>query len=84
MAASSQDAKKENASWNVRETKELVQYLWEHRAESGDGGTFKPATYNAAADHIRPHLTAGARKEVKHVKRKWDAVSACHLLIDHG
>ena len=37
MAASSQEAKKENVSWNEWETRELVQFLWEHRAQSGDG-----------------------------------------------
>ncbi|KAF8808031.1 hypothetical protein BYT27DRAFT_7338626 [Phlegmacium glaucopus] len=31
----------EKASWNEKEVEALVNYLWEHRAESGDGGTFK-------------------------------------------
>ena len=42
MASSQQ----EKASWNDEETQALVDYLWEHRAESGDGGTFKDAVFN--------------------------------------
>src|ERR1700720_1745563 len=75
MAASSQETKKENISWNDWEKRELVQFFWEHRAESGDGGTFKPATYNAAAQHVAPYLTSGPVKAAKNVKTKWTAVN---------
>ena len=34
------------ANWNEEETLALVDYLWEHRAEAGDGGTFKDTTFN--------------------------------------
>ena len=75
MAALFQEAKKENVSWNEWETRELVQFFWEHGAESGDGGNFKPATYHAAAQHVAPHLTLGPAKAANNVKTKWTAVS---------
>ena len=63
------------ARWNDTEITKLVEYLWEHRAEGGDGGTFKPPTFNAAARHIAEYRTSGAVKTAKHLKTKWSSVS---------
>ena len=53
------------ANWNDAETLALVDYLWEHKAEAGDGGTFKDTTFNAAADYIAKDWTTGATKNGK-------------------
>jgi hypothetical protein len=81
MALPSASVEKEpKAKWNDTETTELVQYLWEHRAQGGDGGTFKPATFKAAAEHIAPYHTLGPVKTTKSVQIKWNGVS-CSLSL---
>jgi hypothetical protein len=71
MASSQQ----EKASWNDEETQALVDYLWEHRAESGDGGSFKDVVFNAIPDHIAHLLTSGPAKTAKQCKTKYNGVS---------
>ena len=68
-------AEKEKARWNDTETTKLVEYLWEHRAEGGDGGTFKTTTFRAAAEHIAEYRTSGPPKTVKNLQTKWSSVS---------
>jgi hypothetical protein len=63
------------AQWGDEETTQLVQYLWEHRSECGDGGNFKNVTLNGALEHLASHpSTVGPRKTVKQLKTKWGAV----------
>jgi len=68
----------EKARWNETETTKLVEYLWEHRAEGGDGGTFKTPTFNAAAQHIAEYRTSGPIKTAKNLQTKWSTVSFSH------
>jgi hypothetical protein len=63
------------ANWNDEETLALVDFLWEHKNEAADGGTFKDTMFNAAAKYIAKDWTAGAAKTAKHCKTKWAAVS---------
>lgn len=64
------------ANWNNNtETLALVDFLWEHRSEAGDGGTFKDTMFNAAADHIAKYWTTGPTKTAKRCKTKWAGVS---------
>jgi hypothetical protein len=65
----------EKASWNENETQALVDFLWEHRAESGDGGTFKDVVFNAIAGNITHLLTSGPVKTAKQCKTKYNSVS---------
>ena len=75
----------EKAYWNDEETQALVDYLWEHRAESGDGGTFKDAVYNALPGLIAPLLSTGPIKTKTHCKTKFNTVSrlSTHVLSHH-
>lgn len=79
VAKMSQAQDEGKANWNDAETLALVNYLWEHRAEAGDGGTFKDATFNAAAAHIAREWTTGAVKTAKRCKTKWAGVSPYYL-----
>ena len=63
------------ATWNDAETLALVNFLWEHRAEAGDGGSFKDTMFNAAANYIAKDWTSGAVKTSKRCKTKWAGVS---------
>ena len=44
--------KSEKANWNKAELAAMMDYLYNHRSEAGDGGSFKPVTFNAVALHI--------------------------------
>ena len=70
MASSNQ----EKASWNDNETQALIDYLWEHRAECGDGGSFKDVAFNAIPNHIAHLLTLGPVKTAKQCKTKYNGV----------
>jgi hypothetical protein len=67
--------KPERADWNANETAALVDYLYEHKSEAGDGGSFKNQTFNAAVQAISGFRTAGPPKTAKMCKTKWAAVS---------
>ena len=45
----------ENAIWDEKETKQMMEYLQDHTSQACDGGIFKGSTYQAAATHIAPH-----------------------------
>ena len=61
----------EKAFWNAKEVKVLVHYLHIHRTKASNGGNFKTATFNAAAEHLAPLWTVGATKVGQSVKNKW-------------
>ncbi|KAF8811320.1 hypothetical protein BYT27DRAFT_7090095, partial [Phlegmacium glaucopus] len=71
----------EKASWNEKEVEALVNYLWEHRAESGDGGTFKDMTFNAIPGCIADLLTSGPAKTAKQCKTKYNLLKATFRMI---
>jgi hypothetical protein len=70
------------ASWTEVEVDALVNYMFDHRAEAGDGGNFKVSTYTAAAAHIAQFTTPPQMKSVKSLQGKWQSVRCCHLEID--
>jgi hypothetical protein len=78
MSLPAQNPVEGKAYWTEEDTTRLVQYLWEHRSECGDGGNFKNATLNAAAEHLEPHTTVGARKTAKHLRSKWQTVGTAN------
>lgn len=80
LMATSTSLHQEKASWNDEETQALMDYLWEHRAESGDGGTFKDTVFNAIPSHIAHLLTSGPVKTAKQCKTKYNGVSTTMML----
>ena len=70
----------EKADWNEVETTAFVEYLWEHKAEGGDGGGFKDVTFGGASMHIANLLSAGPVKTPKCCKMKWTSV--CHWSVN--
>lgn len=89
QAANLNEKEKASCRWNDIETTKLVEYLWEHRAEGGDGGTFKAPTFRAAAQYISEYRTSGPVKSDKNLQSKWNTVSHAsslsryHLLTYH-
>jgi hypothetical protein len=80
VAAMSQEDGK--ANWNDAEVVGLVDFLWEHRAEAGDGGSFKDTAFNAVAGDIAKHWTVGPTKNAKRCKTKYSGVSLRNLPAD--
>ena len=66
----------ENAIWDEKETKCMMEYLCDHALEADDGGNFKDSAYLAAAVYIAPYYRSGPVKTVKHIKNKYRSVSA--------
>ena len=58
----------------------MMEYLWDHADEAGDGGNFKDSTYWAAAANIAFYHKGGPIKASKHVKGRYISVSK--LLIN--
>jgi hypothetical protein len=77
----SQSQKKEKASWSTKEVTALVDYLYEHRFEAGDGGNFKSASFNSAAEAIVPYWESGPGKSGAQCRTKWMSVSCLLSLI---
>jgi len=61
--------------WTPAEEKALVDFLHENRSEAGDGGNFKKATFQRAAQHVAPHCTNERAKDIKSCQNKWAGVS---------
>ena len=60
--------------WQENEIEAMIDYLYEHQAEAGEGG-FKLMTFNCVAEHIAPLLIEGGRrKEAKHCRSKFTTV----------
>ena len=64
----------EKAQWNDTEVVQLLDFLFTHRAEAGEGTNFKNKTFNGAATHVVPYLTHGPPKTAKRCKTKWASV----------
>ena len=56
--------------WSDLETRAILEYFVQHKAEIGDNSNFKMTTYNSSAATIPSHTRTGAQ-----VKTKWQSVS---------
>lgn len=65
-----------SAIWTVAEETAFVDFLIDNKAEAGDGGNFKNATFQRAATVIAPLCERGAAKTVKSCQNKWASVSS--------
>jgi hypothetical protein len=75
-----------SATWTTVEETKLVDFFVANKAEAGDGGNFKKATFQFALAVITPFHDHGAAKTVKSCQNKWAMVSLClasHLEITH-
>ncbi|PFH45664.1 hypothetical protein AMATHDRAFT_158264 [Amanita thiersii Skay4041] len=65
----------EKAVWTDKEKDVLVQYLFDHKSEAGDGGNFTTSFWTVVAAHLHPHLVKGSIKTSTVCKSKWTNVS---------
>ncbi|PPQ97013.1 hypothetical protein CVT26_006439 [Gymnopilus dilepis] len=71
----------QHASWTSAEESAFVDFLFEHRAEAGDGGNFKATTFQKALTHIAPFFKRGAAKSVKNLRNKWNNFRRVYRVI---
>ena len=70
-----------SAIWTPAEEAALVDFLVDNKAEAGDGGNFKKATFQRAANKIAPLRECGAAKTVKSIQNKWATVCFYHTYL---
>ena len=61
--------------WTPADELALINFLLDHKAEAGDGGSFKGNIWNAAAVEMLKHTTKGGTKVATKCKAKYVAVS---------
>ena len=66
--------KTDTARWRDNEITAFLQYLLDHRAEGGDGATFKTSTFTAAAASIAHLHQTGGNKTAEKCRGKWNSV----------
>jgi hypothetical protein len=64
----------ERCHWNPSDDAALISFLLDHKAEAGDGGSFKANIWNAAAVEMLKHTTKGGVKIASKCKAKYVAV----------
>jgi len=63
-----------NAQWSLADEDALLDYLWDHRAEAGEGMSFKGPTLTAAATKVQVTTMRGGPKTAASCKNKWGKV----------
>jgi hypothetical protein len=84
LMATTTSLHQEKASWNDAETQALVNYLWEHRAECGDGGSFKDTVYTPIPEQIAHLRSSGPAKNARQCKTKYNGVCVVILYLADG
>ena len=70
-------AGQEHASWTPADKKKFVEFLLgEKVASAGDGGTFKPSVWTAAAVEMEKYRSKGGQKTAKSCSSKYQHVSS--------
>ena len=75
------------AHWPTSDEAALIDFLVEHKAEAGNGFSFKGATWQAAAVHMAAYTVRGDPKTDRVCKNKWARVRAGDFLplcADHN
>jgi len=70
-----------SAIWTPAEETALVDFLVDNKAEAGDGGNFKKATFQRAANNVAPLRECGAAKTVKSCQNKWASVILFYSVV---
>ena len=63
--------------WSDDDEFVLINFLLDHKAEAGDGGSFKANIWNAAAVEMLKHTMKGGPKIAGKCKVKYVAVHQC-------
>jgi len=63
-----------NAHWSLADENVLLDYLWEHRSEAGEGVSFRAPTLAGAAAKLKETTMKGGLKTGGSCKNKWGKV----------
>ena len=66
--------------WTDADELTLINFLLDHKAEAGEGGSFKLNIWNAAAVEMLKHTTKGGTKVAVKCKAKYVAVCTMTVL----
>ena len=73
---------RQQSRWSDNETRSLIDFLLQHKAEAGDGANFKAATWNAAAAAMAKTPTEkGIPKSATSCQSRWGRVSIFQPVI---
>ena len=64
----------ERCHWNPSNDAALISFLLDHKAEAGDGGSFKANIWDAATVEMLKHTTKGGGKIASKCRAKYVAV----------
>ncbi|KZT31282.1 hypothetical protein SISSUDRAFT_995320, partial [Sistotremastrum suecicum HHB10207 ss-3] len=72
-----------SCKWTDRNVWAMLTFLESKKAEGGDGGNFKAATWNALARHLgaEGHNEEGGEKSGSSCKNKWTALRAAFSVV---
>ena len=63
-----------NVVWTQEDETTLINFLITHKSEAGDGLSFKPSVWTAAAIYMQPVTTKGGPKHADKCRAKWGRV----------
>uniref|UniRef100_A0A8H8CH26 Myb/SANT-like domain-containing protein n=1 Tax=Psilocybe cubensis TaxID=181762 RepID=A0A8H8CH26_PSICU len=70
-----------SASWTAQEELSFMKFLVDYKAEAGDDGSFKSATFQKAALHIGPFHKRKAIKNAKSCMNKYSMFCKIYRII---
>ncbi|KAH9021496.1 hypothetical protein EDB85DRAFT_2152307 [Lactarius pseudohatsudake] len=70
-----------NTFWSPIDEDTLLDYLWDHRSEAGEGMCFKAPTLTGAAAKVQETTTKGGPKTMGSCKNKWGKFKELYLVI---
>ncbi|KAH9051664.1 hypothetical protein EDB87DRAFT_1735101 [Lactarius vividus] len=70
-----------NTFWSPIDEDTLLDYLWDHRSEAGEGMSFKAPTLTGAAAKVQEMTTKGGPKMMGSCKNKWGKFKELYLII---
>jgi hypothetical protein len=82
-AGSQEDDAAKAAFWTEDDEDGFVAFLGDEKIQGkrGDGGSFKPAVWTAAAEHMKQFTTKGGVKTADACKSKWTRVRRSYSLL---
>ncbi|KAI9437169.1 hypothetical protein H4582DRAFT_2077549 [Lactarius indigo] len=70
-----------NTFWSPVDEDTLLNYLWDHWSEAGEGMSFKAPTLTGAAAKVQETTTKGGPKTMGSSKNKWGKFKELYLII---
>ncbi|KAG6905951.1 hypothetical protein DXG01_016695 [Tephrocybe rancida] len=70
-----------NAYWTEQDEDKLVEYLYNNRSRSGDGGSFRKPVFQEVSNILTPLRKKGGPKTVKACQNKWATLKRAYNVV---